>query len=168
METETLRPNGAGDETAIKAQYPDSTYHWDKVDEEVADDADTRVMGLYGTGRDLYALPSHSVGSGTISKITVFFRCLSQFGSGKAAASIKAGSTVADGSWKTVASSYTTYSSEWSTNPDTGNPWTWDDIDALQAGVHLDYTSEGAACTQVYVEVEYGVSSYSQHIMLWG
>ena len=75
--TETLRPNAAGDETSITFQYPASTEHWDKVDEAVADDASTSVREE-GTNykRDLYNLPAHSAGSGTINKITVYVRCL--------------------------------------------------------------------------------------------
>jgi len=42
-DTETLRPNGAGDLTGIGYQSPSSTYHWDKVDEVIADDSTTYV-----------------------------------------------------------------------------------------------------------------------------
>lgn len=49
---------------------------------------------------------------------------------------------------------------DWPTNPNTGLPWTWAEIDALQAGVELvgDLAEEevdGAYCTQVFVEVTY-------------
>jgi len=169
MATETLRPNAAGDETAIPTQYPDSTYHWDKVDEVEADD-DTTYVSSVDSGawqRDLYNLPAHSVGSGTISKITIRLRIYCTLGSNNAKACLKTGGTVyesenlpkAVNDWKSV-------SWEQATNPKTGVAWTWDDIDALQVGATI-YSEEGhVRVTQIYVEVEYG--AYSQHIMLWG
>jgi len=73
-DTETLRPNAAGDETSISSQYPVSGVHWDKVDEAIADDSATYV---YTTStsyqRDLYDIPAHT-GSGTINSVTIYFR----------------------------------------------------------------------------------------------
>lgn len=43
MAEETLRPNAPGDETGLNRQFPVSTFHWDKVDEVVADDFSTYV-----------------------------------------------------------------------------------------------------------------------------
>jgi len=79
-DVETLRPNAAGDETNITYQYPNSTYHWDKVDEASADDGTTELHE-YGSSylRDLYNLPASS-GSGTINKITVYVRCFGEEG----------------------------------------------------------------------------------------
>jgi len=48
------------------------------------------------------------------------------------------------------------YSQTWSTNPATSQPWTWTEIDALQAGVRLHDDGDGyAQCTQVYAEINY-------------
>ena len=50
---------------------------------------------------------------------------------------------------------------DWPTNPDTSQPWTWAEINALQAGVKLtgvvDEEEEAlsADCSQLYVEVTY-------------
>ena len=41
--TETLYPDGVGDYTNISSQSPGSGYHWDKVDEAVADDDTTYI-----------------------------------------------------------------------------------------------------------------------------
>jgi len=159
MATEILRPNAAGDETALSL-YPNSgEANWEDVDEETPDELDTRV---YKTGtsytRDLYNLPSHSVGSGTINFIKIYFRC-QRPGSGtscKAKPSLKSDSTVTDGTEVTLTSSWVTYSEQWSTNPADSAAWSWADIDALQIGVSLkgDGTNP-ARCTQVYVEVDY-------------
>jgi len=159
--TEILRPNGVGDETAIDSQFPATGAHWDKVNEAVADDASTTVLTATGIfERDLYTLPASS-GSGTISKITVFFRYLSANTAATAKASIKFGVTVSDGAEKTVAVAniWETFSQEWTLNPDDGEAWEWADIDALQIGVSIIggvVPVPGAShCTQVYVEVEY-------------
>ncbi len=74
MTIETLRPNAAGDETAL-LQSPATGANWDKVDEAVADDAATTVYAYAATyKRDLYNLPAHSVGSGTINSVKIYYR----------------------------------------------------------------------------------------------
>ena len=168
---ETLRPNAAGDETAIPTQYPDSTYHWDKVDEVEADD-DTTYVSSVDSGawqRDLYNLPAHSVGSGTISKITIHLRIYYGNIDDYAKACLKTGGTVYEsGNLPRTVSAWKSASWEQATNPKTGVAWTWDDIDALQVGATIFSEGGHVRVTQIYVEVEYGASSYSQHIMLWG
>jgi hypothetical protein len=71
---ETLRPDGAGDETAISSQAPLSGAHWDKVDEETADDLSTYISTTSTSyQRDLYNISDHT-GSGTINSVTVYSR----------------------------------------------------------------------------------------------
>jgi hypothetical protein len=159
MATEILRPNAAGDETYILQQYPTSGAHWDKVDEESADEDGTYVEGIDNVfRRDLYNLPAHS-GSGTINFIKVYSR--SRAGGTPTQASLKiplkTGGSVYESSEITLTTSYINYSNPWNTNPKTGVAWTWDDIDALQIGVTLRQSSGlwGSKCTQVYVEVDY-------------
>ena len=170
MATETLRPNAAGDETAIPIQHPDSTYHWDKVDEVEADDDTTYVSSVDSEAwqRDLYNLPAHSVGSGTISKITIRLRIYYGNVFDYAKACLKTGGTVYEsGNLPTINDAWESVSWEQATNPKTGVAWTWDDIDALQVGATIFSEDGYVRVTQIYVEVEYA-SSYSQHIMLWG
>jgi len=157
MATEILRPNAAGDECSISGQIGAACpNHYQNVDEAVADDA-TTVVATAATSyeRDLYNLPSHSVGSGTINHITIYFRCAG-YSVAAAKPSMKNGTTVTDGTEVATTTSWVTYSEQFSTNPDTGSAWTWDDIDDLQIGVSLKKTStDQANCTQVYVEVDY-------------
>lgn len=154
---ETLRPNAAGDETAL-TYLTGAAYHWDAVNEEVADNGAT-VVYIMGAGRDLYNLPAHSVGSGNINSITIYFRIKpsrNTTGSGKP--SQKSGTTVTDGTEQTNAdwSTWVTYSQTYTTNPATGIAYTWADIDALQIGIYLTNNMSGYTyCTQVYVEVDY-------------
>jgi len=161
MATETLRPNAAGDETNIPVQFPDSDLHYDKVDEESPDDDDTYVEAPsngIGWFRDLYNIPNHSVGSGTINHITVHARgkILELISGGVLDISIKTGGTAYNSGHKTLNNTYTNVSEQWATNPKTEAAWTWDDIDALQIGINLfRWTDRGARCTQVYVVVDY-------------
>jgi hypothetical protein len=159
--TETLRPNGAGDETNIGDQYPTSGAHWDKVDEVTPDEGSTYV-GTYNSAyqRDLYNLADHIEGAGTINFVKVYAR-------GKVTASptqaslkiaVKSGATVAESSEKTITTSWANYSQQWDTNPNTGAAWTWDEIDSLQAGITVrrcNASGEYTVCTQLYVEVDY-------------
>ena len=73
MSIETLRPNAAGDVTDIAYQEPNSTAHWDKVDDSgTSDESTTYVYSEYSTiKRDLYNLPNPSC-VGPISKIKVY------------------------------------------------------------------------------------------------
>ena len=164
-----LRPNGAGSETSISYQYPSSGSHYDKVDEETADDDTTYVWTDTNTlERDLYALQDTSQ-TGDIEKIKVYWR-VECYGAEQAdlcdeaqasKPSIRTHNTIYDGSQTShgyAVDTYYTYSQEWTTNPYTGNAWTWDEINSLETGVNL-YSSGleagEARCTQVYVEVYY-------------
>ncbi len=144
--TETLRPNGAGSETMSPSQFPNSTFHWDKVDEVTPDDNTTYVYNENingGWGRDLYGLPAHT-GSGTINSVTVYARLKDDVGSvSSGKISIKTNGTTYDTSAYALTTSWADKSNAWATNPQTTNAWTWDEIDALEAGVSLYYYSSG-------------------------
>ncbi len=160
--TEILRPNAAGDETNISYQYPTAGEHWDKVDDVTPDDWETYVYSAGSYKRDLYNLPAPS-GSGTIYKITVYFRFSgdryeNRNYTGYAKAAVKTyGMVYEGGEYSRARQSFVTESQEWTTNPSTGQAWTWDEIDALQVGVSLKGQTESrfAYCTRVYVAVDY-------------
>ena len=169
MAVETLRPNAAGDECNINAQAgagcPD---HYQNVDEAMADDSATYVRAYSNDWlRDLYNLDDHSVGSGTVNKITVYARCDLNTSSPQLPSlkiCIKSGTgngdpdTVSEGSEQTLTGSWADYSEEWQNNPATGSAWTWQEIDKLQAGVSIrspQVSGYMTYVTQVYVEVDY-------------
>ena len=177
VSTELLRPVGAGSATsegAVKYQTPDDAgAHWEKVDEATADDATTMVYQAFSSEDqiwrgDLFTTQDHSVGSGTISSVEIHFRVRRSVTSGLDAWArpvIKTHNTQYNGTTVTITpfNTWTNYSQTWTTNPNTGDPWTWEEIDALQTGVGLkmDYvgfpffSASRAECTQVYAEVEY-------------
>ena len=159
MSTQILRPNGVGTETNIAGQYPLSGEHWDKVDEATPDDASTHVRhNLTSYATDTYALPA-GVGEGTIDKVTIYARCYGISGNYNYARTvIRTHSTLYEGTEHNLTSSWENLSAEYQLNPGTSQPWTWAEVDALEAGVALKSSSSGdffAICTQVYVEVAY-------------
>ena len=162
--TETLRPNAAGDEADILEQIPTGGEHWDKVDEVIPDDDTTYLRtNTFEWQEDLYNIPSHSTGSGSINYVKVYAVAKSiTAGQTTVYTQIKTNGVEYDGTAYATTTNYATYSHRWDTNPQTGQAWTWDEIDALQIGVGLRRpTGTGAPggrwthCTQVYAEVNY-------------
>jgi len=114
------------------------------------------LTNLNTTWRDLYNLPAHT-GSGVINKITVYHRDYSDTYAGKVKPIIKTNGVVYEGTQVDVpAGTWTTYSQEWTKNPNTVSAWAWDEIDALQVGISFQGPYyDNQRCTQVYVEVDY-------------
>jgi len=154
---EILRPNGAGDETNIPSRTGDST-NWECVDDVVADEQVTLIYCALTDPykRDLYALPAHSEGSGTINSITIYFRVLGWPTVTHYKPVLKSDSTVTEGT-EIDKNDFTweTFSQTWTTNPADSAAWEWADIDALQIGIAIDANGGQNDCTQVYVEVNY-------------
>ena len=158
-----LLPEAPGDDTELPTQFPDSGEHWDKVYDLPADDGATYVSTLSSKNweRDLYNLTNdmETGGSETISGITVYFRFAAGGGYDvQAMAEIKTDDEVFSGDTETHSGTeFVTMSHQWLTNPSTGEAWTWQEIDDLQAGVTMEGNKkqEPAICTQVYVVVDY-------------
>lgn len=165
-DSEILLPNAAGDETEIRFQSPDSGEHWDKVDDWPADDGATYVANAFTNSyrRDLYNLTDHFKAEGyeTINSVKVCFRFSGSADgndhTGYAKAAIQTHGQVFEGTEVSQeGTAYITRSSQWTANPATNKAWTWEEIDALQAGVSLrgERRSWPVYCTQVYVVVDY-------------
>jgi len=161
--TETLRPDGTGDETGPEIiQYPVSGAHWDKVDDSPSHDNDSTYVETewYEWQEDLYTMADHSTGSGVINYVRVYavakaetvFKTDSNF-----RIHIKTNGVEYNESEAQITTSYATYSYQWNNNPETGQPWTWSEIDALQIGVGIRYPKANTwtRVTQVYAEVNY-------------
>jgi len=169
--TETMRPDGAGDQTEIDERYPDTgEENWEDVDDADGHDGDdTYVATDGGWQEDLYSTDNHTVGAGDINYVKVYFvaRATGVPNREGAYVHIKTNAAEHDGPWEWLSENYTTYSKQWDLNPETNQAWTWDEIDALQIGVGIRgsrTTGPGASrytrCTQVYVEVDYTVYAY--------
>jgi hypothetical protein len=167
-DAEILLPNAPGDETEIQSQYPDTGEHWDKVDDMPPDDGQTYLssdrFNQYRT--DLFNLADHKpFEEGVVKEIksvTIFFRFAGSTNEGDhegyAKAVIKTHGNVYEGKEEVQnGGTYVTKSYEWKGNPATAKRWTWEEVDALQAGISLkgDKVHWLASVTQVYVAVNY-------------
>jgi len=162
MPTEILRPSGAGDETNIDYQYPEIGNHWDKVDEAIADEDSTILWIAQNSYElDLFNLENSS-GSGVINSLIVYARVrgegdeeIEEYMQPCFKIAIKTNGTVYEDTARTPVSSFLVYSKEWANNPNTGNAWTWDEVNSLQAGIFLRKSFFETICTQIYVGIDY-------------
>lgn len=156
-ETETIRPDAAGTYTECDPVGDTSNYLC--VDEEVADGDSTYVQTTGNvTELDTYNTDNHSEGKGTVTSVKVYARCKGTVSADTHAAEVAIRTNDADyfGGTTLLPTSYTDLSHTWTYNPNTESEWTWDEIDALQAGVRQYDQGDGdVRCTQVYVEVTY-------------
>jgi len=165
---ETLRPSAAGDETGAEiVQYPVAGEHWDKVCEATSDGDSTYIETEdFAWQEDLYNIPDHSLGSGTINYVKVYAVAKAEIVNKLVTnlyLHIKTNGVEDNGPVVQITTSYDTYSNQWNNNPQTGNPWTWDEIDALQIGVGIRRPKPGnyTRVTQVYAEVNYSTIKLS-------
>lgn len=166
LSVERLRPDATGDEANLDAHPGTGEDNYEDVDEVTSDEDATYVSVTNSVHwltytRDLYAIANHSVGSETIYAVRVHAVCKYVGGVGYARLYVKSGGTIDYANTKHVLDpSYTEEVQEWEENPDTSNPWTWAEVDSLQAGIALNNTDGTARCTQLWVEVLYGPSGY--------
>ncbi len=161
--SEILRPDAVGADTELPTQYPNEGEHWDKVDDETADESSTYVSTLFSRHweRDLYSLSGFTGVGGmeTITNVTVYYR-IAAAGTYdiRAMAAILTNGQVYEGPTEThFGNAFTTFSHNWEFNPATNEAWTWEGINELQAGLTVRGKSRfnPALCTQVYVVVDY-------------
>lgn len=162
MSVLVLRPNADG----VCGLYHTGAAHYTEVAEETPDGDTTCVYSQWHTGavigdyRDRFTFPPHTTESGTIDKV-VWNMVGSNEGPNPMLYAIILVADTPYG-WESdempESSGYALYSREFATNPDTGVAWTWDDIDAIMAGVNFypDYHHDTVQrCTQLYLEVYY-------------
>ncbi len=161
--SEYLLPNAYGDDTELPTQHPEEGEHWDKVDDLYADDYGTYVSTLSSKHweRDLYNLsnPIMYTGQETILSVTVYFRFAAAGDyNALAMAAIKTNGEVHEGPNEVhLGNLFETKSYRWVTNPATEDPWTFEEINDLQAGITIRGADkyQPALCTQVTVCVDY-------------
>ncbi|MEM3406759.1 MAG: hypothetical protein QXM07_03805, partial [Nitrososphaerota archaeon] len=158
-----LRPNGPGDSTQLY-QFPSTGENWDKVNDTTPDRDTTYVFAnITNSGSlDLYALQDSPINIGTINSVTIYAYCRKEGGSPNLYIYIRTHSNNFEYGPFGLAPKYTLYSISYSNNPATNQPWTWDEINNLQAGImlsDLEKKSE-ARCTQLYVVIDYYIPQY--------
>lgn len=163
---EILRPESDGTYTEYPTVYPEYPItHFDKVDEETADDGATYIAtGDEGDIRiDSFNLPATDIIDEPINWVRVYNRAYCAGGMPSTSTMLRTYSTDYYGSW-IQPESYTTYYTEYTNNPYTESSWTVDELNALEVGVRgvSGWWSviEGwvaTRCTQVYLSVSYKV-----------
>lgn len=152
--TVVLRPNAAGNETAMDG-VTGATTHWEAVDEEVSDDDTTFVYVNAGnTKRDLFKIPNPNL-DGTITSVTVYARCRRTADTANVQLSVRTNSVTYDSANQAITGTYALYSNAWTTNPNTSAAWTWAEINALEIGAELAHAAGSGVsrCTQIYAIV---------------
>ena len=166
--TEILRPTGAGDETNLQTVTGAAT-HWEAVDDTGTGDDATTTVGhntdnVYA--RDLYATGNSSIGAGTINAVTIYIKHEGVLGYSRVV--LKTTSVYERGNVGSSADDTWEYSKfTYKTNPNSGNAWTWAEVDAMQIGVgNFRAPTEQGRITQVYAEIDYTPSTSSNFFAL--
>lgn len=157
-----ITPNGAGSETSIP--YVTSGAHWQAVSVWSSDNYVYNDTTTYT--RDLYAMSNPTVPEalrGNINSVTLYFLTFySGLNSASLKPSIKTNGTVYDADGLTIYSEpSTTKSKIFTTNPVTGNAWTWDDVDNLEAGqsIKSGYAGQSVHVYGFYATINYSIPS---------
>ena len=164
MQTLTLRPNS---DALIELSRNTGSYNYSCVDETGGGNGDTDYVysATLGWKRDLYGMPDHTSETGAILELRIYVRH-KRVGNYTAIArgrtAIKTNGIEYFGSEILLPLSYELANTNYAVNPQTGLPWTWFEIDALQAGWSGYAFAAGPYwdepyCTQVWVEVDHTI-----------
>ncbi len=167
MPTLTLYPNA--DESVTMSQYGSGTGNYGRINETTQDDTNGVTTSSTSGQVDLYGLPNPSQ-SGTINSVTVHFRARWAYtgtliNQSYATPQVRIGGTTYSATAQGLGSTFKGYSRAWSTNPNTESAWTWQNINDLIVGLHMNagtyrdthgHPTIGAAyCSWLYVIVDY-------------
>ena len=170
LSTVIIRPNGDstfanGNDWSVSV----ASNRWEAVNEVSADYDTTYVYVSAYNKFQLFQLEDPTpTPSGNIDKIKVFATVKQEATTDSFRIVVRVDGNNYMSTDISTTSSYTTYSNEWTTNPNTGSPWTWSDINSLEAGVRSNFAGtvgqdqgQGQTAygeirlTQLYVEVTY-------------
>jgi archaellum component FlaC len=149
-DTIILRPNANGDHIGLD---PNNASNWDMVNENVSDNDSTYVHKK--EKYDLYQF-SNSSENLSIASVEVVMKCKNDHTSdyGDVKTIIKTHDDEYEApDYDTVTNSYEDYSYTFPFNPHTGDFWTWDEINNIQAGPKIS-SHKDVRCTQVWIEVK--------------
>ena len=141
--------------------------HWDLVDDDTPDEMATEVVSLSQLGAwssDIYThgLDEHDYPEGAITRVTEYVRVHT---SGLQHAWAKflfddAQLGIQEFTVPEFDKNFTTFSHDFTS---LRNNWSWDDIKNCRFGISLrGGLLQGSSCTQVYLEVEYRTTTYSE------
>jgi len=141
-DTETLYPEGVGSYTEFPYQFPDSGFHWQKVDEIIPDEASTFIYSSIddtGTYIDTFTVQDTSIEEGsTINSVTVYIRerSIATTGNlkGYSGTEIISHSTLYEGTFALASSTWSYKTTVYTVNPFTSAEWTLEEINAIEIG----------------------------------
>jgi hypothetical protein len=161
--SETLYPSGVGDETNISVVTGAAT-HWQATSD--TNDATYVATSSAAYLRDLYEC-GDSTGTGAITSVVVCTRVWDDTAAaGSSMTAIRASGVVHNGAPVATPGVALTRSTTYTTNPTTGLPWTWAEVDGMQIGVSLSNADgdpppeEDSYCSEVYAVINYNPSIY--------
>jgi hypothetical protein len=160
---ETLRPNAVGQYAELGTVYPGGTAHWDACDEDPPDDDASYVQTSTSSWRsEAYSIQDSSA-SGNINWIHVYVRARKTSTADISIRTlIRTNSTDYESSDISLTTSYQNSYTQYNTNPFTGQPWTWSEIDSLQAGASAkSLGSTHVRMTAVWVVVNHTSTNYT-------
>ncbi len=156
----TIRPNGAGTNTAWTTQFPNSTLHWDKVDEPTSDTDSTYIESTIDGQVDTYTHTASGIPAGsTISNVRI---CVNSKYVTASTNNIAAPALLPSGGsvvWsdQVSTSAYANHCADWATNP-VGGSWTIASVDSAQFGMRKSYPTALIRVTQTWMEVTYNTN----------
>ena len=160
-----LRPNANGTFSAWSS-IGDCGTSWQCVDEDPPDEEGTYRVVDQSTSEvaltDSSNLPNPTGRSEVIANVRVVTR-VRYTASGPPTfrqAVVMGGTLYKTGATTTPTTSYVNYSADWTTDPSDGLPWTWSDINSLEAGIFGVFPGTASPVdtlrlTQMWVEVWY-------------
>jgi len=168
MPTVTLRPSADGALLQNSIHPTTPTTHFDKVDEEVPNDATDYVYSPTPTGayRDSFVKPSSGIPSGsTINSVTIYHRLRTTLSELRYCGAVctllrdSLGNVVV--SFPFIQAVWTTVSVLYTTSPFTGSAWTLAEVEGLQIGTQCEsimdeeYTSGQGYCSTIWLVIDY-------------
>lgn len=166
MPTNEILPSANGDISASGWAASGAATLWDCVNDPVASPDDATTI-IYNTAAAKYALFTGSFSvpaNAVIDYVRIVLRATHPSGTAQLRARLKIGGTYYDSSDSTIATSYTNYTKDFTTNPRTGAAWTVNDVngtgsDPLQQFGVYNNAAPGAnvIVTQIYCVVSYAL-----------
>lgn len=162
---ETLRPNGAGDETNIANVTGGPATHW----QAVGDNNTTTLVRTTNTSyeRDFYQV-ADSTNFAQINNITVCFT-ISDAGSSNgvnATPWFKISGIAYNGTEQSDNSgSWVTKSQIFSTSPATNTTWTWSEVNSMQLGISIKgFSGTYGQCADVWIIINFNADTETKFV----
>jgi hypothetical protein len=150
----TLRPTSDASPNNLRVKDGHAYPHYTCVNEESPDDGTLYLYQAYSSLGEYEAFGMENpTRNGVVRSLTLYNRARASGATdGRVAPTIWiSGTKYGYTDVQTLTTSWADYYKAWTTNPATGAPWTWDDIDSLIIGSRLYCDSANYAyLTQVY------------------